>query len=144
MCSKPVHLSSPPGHIRAQACRRPWHCPIFPVQKESLPAHHSSSSVWDDAHFPLRPGVWFPKLWVPYYHVLISASPILPNKVILWRCGSLRKQTHQHMVWWNFTNTRTQIPTAPCVDRLSSPGSHMSSLWICALWHGGYILPTVL
>lgn len=78
--------------------RRPWHCPIFPVQKESLPAHHSSSSVWDDAHFPLRPGVWFPKLWVPYYHVLISASPILPNKVILWRCGSLRKQTHQHMV----------------------------------------------
>lgn len=82
----------------------------------------------DDAHFPLRPGVWFPKLWAPYYHFLISASPILPNKTILWRCGSFRKQSHQHMLWWNFTNTRIQIPSAPCVDRLSFPRIYMSSL----------------
>lgn len=86
----------------------------------------------DDAHFPLRPGVRFPKLWTPLYHVLISASPILPNKAILWRCGSLRKTNSSadgFMKSYKYTDPNTYCPM--CRQTIIPQKSHVILVDLC-------------
>lgn len=112
--------------------RRPWYCPTSPMQKESLPFITAPHLFRDAAHFPLRPGVRCPKLWAPHYHVLISASPILPNKAILWRCGSLRKTNSSadgFMKSYKYTDPNTYRPI--CRQTIIPQKSHVILVDLC-------------